>query len=149
MRAIRICGAGAGLLVMALAIVGSGTSQGTGAPDSDLDGVPDAQDNCITLPNGPLAQWRFTPRCNDQEDGDRDGYGDPCDTDITNDGAFGLDDVALVYEASQVVSTDPRFDFNCDGATGLDDVRKSFDDSVTLALPGPSGWACAGSIPCP
>ncbi len=39
----------------------------TGDPDGDGDGVPDATDNCVTVPN------------NDQADGDADGVGDACD----------------------------------------------------------------------
>ena len=42
--------------------------------DGDNDGIPDAQDNCPTIPNP------------DQDNHDSDGLGDDCDPDDDNDG---------------------------------------------------------------
>lgn len=132
----------AGLLAVGLSV---STMAGVN-PDTDMDGVPDDSDNCIVVPNGPdLA----TAACNSQEDGDMDGYGNPCDTDTNNDGATALDDVNDTFNAAVAVSTDPNYDFNCDGAAALDDVNQVFNDAVAVATPGPSGLACAGTIPCP
>ena len=49
-------------------------------PDNDLDGVPDAEDNCPLVANAG------------QEDNDSDGAGDACDTDDDNDGLSDLDE---------------------------------------------------------
>ena len=49
--------------------------------DADDDGVPDSQDNCIYIPNGPSA-----PLNNNQLDTDGDGYGNACDADLDQSG---------------------------------------------------------------
>ena len=132
----------AGLLALSVSISGFAGLP----PDADGDGTPNDADNCLVLPNGPDTS---TSSCMAQEDGDLDGYGNPCDTDYNNDGATGLDDVIAVLGQSDVVGTDPTFDQNCDGATGLDDVIRTLADSDVVRVPGPSGRACAGSVPCP
>ena len=52
---------------------------GAAGEDSDADGVPDALDNCIDEPNGPV----LGP--NDQVDSDGDGFGNVCDGDFNQD----------------------------------------------------------------
>ena len=121
-------------------------SNADGEPDADLDGVPDSQDNCLLLPNGPLASTR---NCDDQEDGDQDGYGNPCDTDYNNNGATDLRDLHDVFFLAAVVSTDSNYDNNCNGAADGSDVVQAYNDQKAVKAPGPSGLACAGSIPCP
>jgi hypothetical protein len=112
------------------------------SPDGDSDGVPDSYDNCVTTANGPLAATQAL--CNAQQDADSDGYGNPCDADLNNDGATGLDDISLLLGQLNGPGTG---DMNCDTAVGLDDA------SLALATlndpPGPSGLACAGTgTPC-
>ncbi len=107
------------------------------APDADSDGVPDAYDNCIDVPNGPLAS---TGQCNDQEDYATNGYGNPCDTDVNHDGATGLDDLSLTIVA-QGAGPGNINDFNCDNGVGLDDLSKSITQQNTT--PGTSGLPCA------
>ena len=107
------------------------------APDSDADGVPDAYDNCTTTPNGPTLST--FPLCSGQQDEDTNGYGNPCDTDVDNDGATGLSDVGIVLNALGTLGGNT--DFNCDGGTGLDDVGTILNQLGNL--PGPSGLACA------
>jgi hypothetical protein len=73
-------------LVLFLALI----PRGDAGPlcDRDHDGVGDCTgtgDNCSVHPNGPLAQDPQTPQCDTQLDGDMDGYGNPCDSDVDND----------------------------------------------------------------
>ncbi len=108
-------------------------------PDQDGDGVPDPNDNCLTVPNA------------DQRDTDHDGYGNLCDTDYDNDGTIGVADFGIFRLAYGRFAGDPAFnpdvDADGDGFTGLFDFGLF---KVTLGgAPGPSGLACAGTSPCP
>ena len=113
------------------------------SPDTDVDGVPDAFDNCTALANGPSAA---TNSCNSQEDYDVDGYGQPCDADINNDGLNGLDDVNIMLgnlggPAAQASN------LNCDALIALDDVNIAL--GTIGGAPGPTGLSCAGTgTPC-
>lgn len=140
----RIAGVLALSLSLALAL---GVSTKVDAvSDVDGDGVVDELDNCLLVPNGPALG---TGLCVAQEDADQDGYGNPCDTDVDNDGATGLSDVNLVAQA-YALPFDAAMDINCDGlAGGIDDVTTTLGAATTYALPGPSGLACAGTVPCP
>ena len=109
--------------------------------DGDSDGAPDVADNCSGVANGPLAG---TGSCNNQEDGDSDGYGNACDADVNNDGAVGLDDAGLMLLTLN--TGDATMDLNCDGAVGLDDVAEALNTLNQGA--GPSGLERAGTIPC-
>jgi hypothetical protein len=108
-------------------------------PDWDKDGQPDALDNCTLVAN-PM-----------QRDTERDGYGNACDADLTNDGVVGIHDIALIA-GSFGCTIGPD---GCDGAADSDDDGVIGMGDITLHLgsfgtvPGPSGLSCAGSIPCP
>jgi hypothetical protein len=132
----------AGLLAFGLSM----SSFAGGGTDTDGDGFIDTEDNCTLAPNGPNGS---TGSCVDQEDGDADGYGNPCDSDFNNDGATGPDDLSAMVDEVIAVGTDPNFDLNCDGASGPDDLSATVDDVIAVQQPGPSGLACAGSVPCP
>jgi hypothetical protein len=135
----------AGLLAIGLSI----TSFAGVDPDTDMDGVTDSNDNCSVYDNGPVQQHPSTPLCDAQEDGDADGYGNPCDTDYNGDSATGVNDVAASLAKVTSVSTDPEFDINCDGAAGVNDLSRTLADAGIPAVVGPSGLACAGVPTCP
>jgi hypothetical protein len=130
-----------------LLMVGLSVSSMAGLPsDVDVDGVIDVSDNCLIVPNGPLLG---TNSCNSQEDGNNEGYGNPCDTDTDNDGATTLVDVSATLTAAKALSTNPIFDYDCDGGATLVDLSKALADAKVLDPVGPSGLACAGTAPCP
>ena len=108
-------------------------------PDADSDGVTDAEDGCLYVANPT------------QLDADEDGYGDACDADYDDDGVVGNPDFVRIREAFGATPAspdwDPQLDADADGAIGDADfalLRRSFGSP-----PGPSGLACAGSVPCP
>ena len=64
-----------------------------GGPDTDGDGVEDASDNCVNVPNPPVAEGFLAANAwatltGGQRDDDHDGYGNRCDADFTTFGRF-------------------------------------------------------------
>ena len=92
--------------------------------DRDGDGIRGSFDNCIDVANGPLAS---TGSCDSQLDGDLDGYGNICDSDVDNDGATGLDDVSIAFADAAVVKTPGRSALACSGSRTL---RRGVDGNV-------------------
>jgi RHS repeat-associated protein len=94
--------------------------------DQDDDGVPDAQDNCITVPNP--SQYDF----------EGDGIGDVCDGDINRDGRVDASDALTIQRCIvRLIPCQPKY--NVDG-----DARISATDALLTQrrvglLPGPSG----------
>ena len=78
--------------------------------DADLDGIPDADDNCVNDPNPS------------QLDTNADGFGNACDADFDNDGVVGSSDFAMLLQAygSSVgdANYDPDIDVDGDGIIG-------------------------------
>ena len=93
------------------------------AEDSDGDGVPDANDNCIEVWNP------------DQVDTNGDGYGNFCDQDLDGDGDIDIADLGLFRLV--FFTSDPDADFDQNGVVNLGDLasmRLNF-----FGQPGPSG----------
>jgi len=110
-----------------------------GQTDDDLDGVADAEDNCLDTPNA------------DQTDSDLDGFGNACDADYDGNSWVGLSDFGIFGAAYGASSSDDHYDaradHNADGSIGLLDF--GVFSQRWGNPPGPSGLACAGSVPCP
>jgi len=107
--------------------------------DSDGDGVCDASDNCLVDANS------------DQRDTNLDGYGNLCDLDADQSGAVGGADANALRMAFGFVVGDPHYDpdLDSDGNGAVDGSDFSNLRSHFGKAPGPSGLACAGTIPCP
>jgi hypothetical protein len=134
------------IVVGCAALLTLGLSLGSFAgasPDGDVDGVPDAFDNCVNTPNGPLAA---TVSCTNQEDDNSDGYGNPCDADVNGNGAADLADVNTMLGSLGTAPGASDGDMNCNGAIDLADANAAL--GALGSAPGPSGLACAGTAPC-
>jgi hypothetical protein len=101
--------------------------------DPDGDDIPDMYDNCMLIANA------------NQADADQDGYGQPCDGDMDNDGKVQLADF-VTFKATYLKNAptyDEQADFNCDGKVQLTDFVTF--KSLYLTAPGLSGQTCAGA----
>jgi len=91
--------------------------------DRDGDGVPDALDNCVDVPN------------TNQRDSNNNGFGDACDADINGDGRVNAIDLGLLRAA--FATRDAAADVDGNGIVNSLDlalVRRRFGKA-----PGPSG----------
>ncbi|WP_437604236.1 thrombospondin type 3 repeat-containing protein [Sorangium sp. So ce590] len=103
--------------------------------DDDADGVPDASDNCIDIPN-PGQE-------NNPKSGPDDGLGDVCDADDDNDGADDEDDNCPFTANPPETPGGPQADNDHTGggdACDPDDDNDGVPDDVdnSLASPGDS-----------
>jgi len=107
--------------------------------DSDGDQIGDVCDDCIDVPNEL------------QIDVDSDGFGNACDADYDQDEFVGPADWSrfLVQNGKKktTVGFDARFDADANGVIDMSDAVLTFRNYG--GPPGPSGLACAGSVPCP
>jgi hypothetical protein len=108
--------------------------------DTDNDGVPDYQDNCIQHANGPLIP---DAGGNSQQDSNNDGFGNACDADLNNDGQTNSLDLGLLRQVFYTTEADPDFDpdsdLNGDGAVNSLDL--GIVNTLFYHPPGPSGRA--------
>lgn len=100
--------------------------------DSDGDGVADANDVCILVPDG-LAQPH------PQRDTDGDGYGNLCDADLNGDGIVNFADLAILRRV--FFGRDPDADLDGDGVVNFSDLARM--RAAFFQPPGPSGRAGA------
>ena len=102
--------------------------------DTDLDAVPDSQDNCINVANGPAKRDAGS---NVQRDSNGDGYGNLCDADLNNDGITNSLDLGLFKLA--FMGSDANSDLNGDGIVNSLDL--GLVKNLFMLPPGPSGVA--------
>jgi len=93
----------------------------------DGDGVPDAADNCLDVPNAS------------QADTDGDGLGNACDCDFDGDGACNIDDFGLFLpDFLAGVDGGAGTDMNGDGVVNVNDFTP-FLAGFLAGVPGRSG----------
>jgi Thrombospondin type 3 repeat len=104
---------------------GSGATSSCPVIDGDGDGVPDATDNCPTVPNPS------------QADADGDGIGDACDNDRDGDGVLnGTDNCPDVANAGQADLDGDGTGDACDNDRDGDGVLNATDNCPDVANPG-------------
>jgi hypothetical protein len=107
--------------------------------DTDLDGLLDPLDNCRLVSNPT------------QLDADQDGYGNICDADLNNSGTVTTADFGLLRsvlgQSASLNALTAAADMNGSGTVTTADFGLLRARLGTA--PGPSGLACAGTIPCP
>jgi hypothetical protein len=84
-------------------------------------------------------------------DSDSDGYGNPCDGDFDNSGFVTVSDFTPIFMDAFTAGVDSGKgeDMDCSTFVTVSDFTPLFMDQFTAGVPGPSGLACAGTIPCP
>ncbi len=95
--------------------------------DADLDGIPDATDNCTLVANPT------------QCDSDGDGFGNRCDGDLNNNGATNAQDTSMFRPRLGLTVPGPVYDkadLNCNGVVNAQDT--SMFRQLLGAPPGPS-----------
>ncbi len=95
----------------------------TAPPDTDTDGILDADDNCTLVANP------------DQTDTDQDSYGNACDADFNQSGSVDFADLATLK--SVFFTSDPLADLDNSGSVDFADLARF--KSLFFKSPGPSG----------
>jgi hypothetical protein len=112
------------------------------APDTDGDGIPDVLDKCMNDSRNAAATC----------DTDQDGYGNVCDGDFNQSNSVTAADYSMFFVPALAMTTDFQgrgADMNCStGTVTAADYSMFFVPSLAKTVPGASGLACAGTIPC-
>ena len=114
-------------------------SEPVALPDADGDGAPDSADNCNLLANPT------------QLDANRDGYGNDCDADLNNSFLVTTADFAILRSVlnQSAASSATAADADLNGSGTVTTADFAILRARLNTAPGPSGYACAGTIPCP
>mgnify|MGYP003574702203 CR=1 FL=1 len=126
-------------LLPALFVVLLASAPADAQQDLDNDFVPDAFDNCLEIPNGPN-------EVSNQVDTDVDGYGNACDGDYDNSLTVDTSDYATGFLPT-LAGPGTLTDHDGNGIVTVTDFSV-FLRQFSSGAPGPSGLACAGTIPC-
>jgi Dockerin type I domain/Thrombospondin type 3 repeat len=120
--------------------------------DGDSDGRGNVCDNCSATANmvtGAVPNSQGLVKA--QLDSDADGYGNACDADVNNSGSVTATDYSIlrsvIGKAYNFSFNAAKSDLNASGSVTATDY--SILRSRIGSTPGPSGLACAGTIPCP
>jgi hypothetical protein len=110
------------------------------APDDDSDGIPNVLDKCR------LDSRNVTLSC----DRDQDGYANICDGDFNQSNSVNSTDYTMFFvgDAGSGMDSGRGTDMNCSGGVNSTDYSMFFVPQASQGTPGPSGMACAGTIPC-
>ncbi|MEQ1800805.1 MAG: dockerin type I repeat-containing protein [Gammaproteobacteria bacterium] len=120
--------------------------------DSDVDVRGNACDNCTLVSNTAAGTVpNSAPVVNkSQLDSDSDGYGNACDADVNNSGGTTASDYAILRSVIGKIysfsANAAKSDINASGSVTAADY--AILRSRIGTPPGPSGLACAGTIPC-
>lgn len=113
------------------------------SPDTDGDGIGDANDNCTLVANAATGNVPGTspPIPKYQQDSDNDGYGNACDGDLNNSGTVTTADYGLLRSVlGELASYTPlaaAADMNGSGAVTASDF--GLLRALLGTSPGPSG----------
>jgi len=125
----------------------AGVANAGSVVDLDSDLVPDAFDNCVNGGNpspAGISKANGPGDASNQTDTDVDGYGNICDPDWDNSG--GVDGIDFGLFVGAFNTADANIDVTGDG--NVDGIDFGVFVAYFNDVPGPSGLACAGTIPC-
>ena len=133
-------------LALAFALTWPFTASAGPPAEGDGDGIPDVLDTC-TVDSRNLAS-----PC----DTDSDGYGNVCDPDFDQNFSVNVADFAMYFVPAfkSGAPTPQGTDMDCNEVVNAADFGMYFVPkfkglpAVGGAVPGPSGLACAGTVPC-